>query len=138
LPWWLERWHWENMCLLVQNMEPNIPNNGSEKISKHHVWLCVISHEHNEINVSLSSLWPSYICIEKNHEPWGGKPNLVRNSEEKMSKAILKDRIIRWTKSQAIELGLPQHLNQVQWQLKNNFKMMLENECPCTLSNMFS
>jgi hypothetical protein len=23
------------MCLLVQNMEPNIPNNGSEKISNY-------------------------------------------------------------------------------------------------------
>jgi len=30
--WWLERWHWENMRLLVQNMEPNIFNNGGERI----------------------------------------------------------------------------------------------------------
>ncbi len=32
--WWLERWHWENMCLLMQNMELNILSNGGERISK--------------------------------------------------------------------------------------------------------
>jgi len=35
LLWWLERWHWKNMCLLMQNMEPDVLNNGCEKISNY-------------------------------------------------------------------------------------------------------
>jgi hypothetical protein len=44
----------------------------------------------------------------------------------------------KWAESQAFELGPAQDLNQMQWQLKDNFKMMLANECSCTFSNMFS
>jgi hypothetical protein len=35
LLWWLERWHWKNMCLLLQNMEPDVLNNGCRKISNY-------------------------------------------------------------------------------------------------------
>jgi hypothetical protein len=48
---------------------------------------------------------------EKTTNHGGGEPNLVRYYEEKMSKVILENRITRWTKSQIVELGLPQHLN---------------------------
>jgi hypothetical protein len=37
--------------------------------------------------------------------------NLVRNAKEKLSKAILKDGMIRWVESQAPEAGLAQDLN---------------------------
>jgi hypothetical protein len=30
-------------------------------------------HEHNEVSVYLLDLWPDYICIKKNHEPWDGE-----------------------------------------------------------------
>lgn len=69
------------------------------------MWLCVISHEHNKVGVSLSGQWLGRICIEKNHEPWDEGPNLMHNFEEKMSKAILKDKMTRWAKSQTVELG---------------------------------
>jgi hypothetical protein len=38
---------------------------------------------------------------------------------------------------QAFELGPTQDFSQVWWQSKNNFGMMLENECLCTLFEMF-
>jgi len=38
----------------------------------HHVWLCAFPHEHNEIGVSMSDLWPSCICIENEDEMWDG------------------------------------------------------------------
>jgi hypothetical protein len=61
------------MCLLAQNMEFDILNNGNERIFEmHHVWLCTLPHEHNKIGVSMSYLWPNHICIEKNHELWDG------------------------------------------------------------------
>ncbi len=61
------------MCLLVQNMEPKIPSNGGERILKlHHVWSCVLFHEHNEVGVSMSYLWFGHICIERYYEPWDG------------------------------------------------------------------
>jgi hypothetical protein len=44
---------------------------------------------------------------------WGG-PNLVHNSKEKMSKAILKNKMIKWAKNQAFEFEPTQDLNQVQ------------------------
>jgi hypothetical protein len=46
-PWWLEKWHWKNMCLLVQNIKHAIPNNGGKKYFElHHVWSCALPHEH--------------------------------------------------------------------------------------------
>jgi hypothetical protein len=57
-----------------------------------------------------------------------GRLNLVHNFEEKMSNAILKNIMTKWAKSQAFELGPPQDLSQMQWQLKDNSKMMLANE----------
>jgi hypothetical protein len=33
--WWLITWDWKNMNLLVQDMKPNIPSNGSVKISNY-------------------------------------------------------------------------------------------------------
>ncbi len=66
------------------------------------------------------------------------RSNLMHNFEEKMSNAILKNIMTKWAESQAFELGPAQDLNQMQWQLKDNFKMMLANECSCTFSNMFS
>ncbi len=61
------------MCLFAQNMELSIPSNGGKKIFElHHVWSCVLLHEHNKIGVSLLDLLFGYICIEKDHEPWDG------------------------------------------------------------------
>jgi hypothetical protein len=37
----------------------------------------------------------------------------VRNFEEKMSMAILKNKMIRWAKSQAFEFGPAQDINQM-------------------------
>jgi hypothetical protein len=70
-PWWLEKWHQKNMCLLAQNIKHVIPSNGGEKYLKlHHVWSCALPHEHNKVGVSLSNLWPNCICIKKDHKPW--------------------------------------------------------------------
>jgi hypothetical protein len=45
--------------------------------------------------------------------------------------------MIGQVKIQAIELGHAQDLNQMWWQSKDNFKMMLENECLCMLFEFF-
>ncbi len=67
-----------------------------------------------------------------------GKPNLVCSAKEKMLKAILKDEMIGQIKIQAIKLGHAQDLNWMWWQFKDNFKIMLENECLCMLSKKLS
>jgi hypothetical protein len=54
-----------------------------------------------------------------------------------MSKTILKDGMIRWVKSQTLEVKPTQDFNQMQWQSKNNFEMMLKNECSCTFFEIF-
>jgi hypothetical protein len=106
-PWWLERWHWENMRFLAQNMQPNIPSNGGKKFSNYIMCgLCVMSHEHNEICVSMLNLWHGCICFQKYHKlcnakekiGWG-RPNSVCNAKEKMLEAILKDGMIGWVES---------------------------------------
>jgi hypothetical protein len=71
--WWLEKWHRKNICLLVQNIKHVIPSNESKKYLKlHHVWLCVLPHEHNKVGVSMLNLWLNRICIKKDHKPWNG------------------------------------------------------------------
>jgi hypothetical protein len=57
-------------------------------------------HEQNEINV----YFVRFMALPHMHQerPWvvgWGKPNLVRNVKEKMSKAILKDGMTGWAKS---------------------------------------
>ncbi len=43
----------ERTWVFAQDMEPNIPSNGGESIFElHHVWQCIILHEHNEKCVS--------------------------------------------------------------------------------------
>ncbi len=61
-----------------------------------------------------------------------GKPNLVHNVKEKMSKAVLKEGMTKLAKNQAFEHVLAQNLNQMWWQFQNNFKMTLKNECSKT------
>jgi hypothetical protein len=68
------------------------------------VWPYVLPHEHNKIGVSLLDLWPSCICIKKDHELWDGDANLVSRVEEKMLEAMLKDGMIGRVKSQTLEL----------------------------------
>ncbi len=43
-----------------------------KNIKLHHVWPCVVPHEHDEVGASLSNLWLSRICIEKYYEPCDG------------------------------------------------------------------
>ncbi len=58
------------------------------------MWLCTFPYEHNKVGVFLLDLWPGHICIKKDRKPWdGGRPNLVHSVEEKMLKAILKDKM---------------------------------------------
>jgi hypothetical protein len=42
-----------------------------------------------------------------------GRPNLMRNAEEKMLEANLKDGMIGQTKNQTLEVGLAHDLSQV-------------------------
>jgi len=58
--------------------------------------------------------------------------------EEKMSKAILKDGMTTQAKHQVLKPQLAQDFNQTQWQSKDNFEMMLENECSCTFFKVIS
>jgi hypothetical protein len=46
--------------------------------------------------------WP-HMHRERPQTVGWGRPNLVRSVEEKMSKAILKDGMIGWVESQALE-----------------------------------
>jgi hypothetical protein len=64
------------MCLLVQNMEPNIHNNGGELFLSCIMFGCVFSHMNiSEVSLSLSNLWFNRICIEKTLKLWdGGSP----------------------------------------------------------------
>jgi hypothetical protein len=74
-------------------------------------------------------------------KPWAagwGRPNLVCSIEGQMSKAISKHGMTRGTKSQTPKLGFAQDLSEVWWQFEKDSKMMLENECLCTLSEMYS
>ncbi len=41
LPWWLKRWHWENMSLLAQNMKPT---SLTMELKKSWIESCVIMH----------------------------------------------------------------------------------------------
>jgi hypothetical protein len=54
-----------------------------------------------------------------------------------MLEVVLKDGMAGWAKSQTFELGPTQDFNRMQWQYENNYEIMLENECSCTLSKMF-
>lgn len=65
-----------------------------------------------------------------------GRPNVVHSVEKKLSKAILKYKMIRQAKSQTFKPGLAQDFNQTQWQLEDNANMMLKDECSCTFLKM--
>jgi hypothetical protein len=56
-----------------------------------------------------------------------------------MLNAILKNKMIRWTKCQAPKLGPTQDFNwnQTWWQFGDKSKMTLKNEWLCTLWNVF-
>ncbi len=127
---WLEKWHCENMTLFAQNMEPNIPSNGSKKPwTASCVGMCTMKY-----------VYPCWIyglaayASRKNMNYRMGRPNLVCNVKEKMLEAILKN---GWVESQTLELKLVQDLSWMWWQFENNFKMMLENQYSCTLFEMF-
>jgi hypothetical protein len=100
LSWCLEGWHQENMCLFVQNTIL-----ASLTIETKESWTtsCVV------VCSTPSSQWNTYIpigsmaCLHMHRERpqaigWG-RPNLIRSAEKKMSKAILKDGMTRWTKN---------------------------------------
>jgi hypothetical protein len=46
-----------------------------------------------------------------------------------MLEAILKDGMTKQAENQTPKLGRAQDLNWVRWQSKDNFNMILENEC---------
>jgi hypothetical protein len=61
------------MCLVAQNMEFDIPSNGSEKISN--CIMCSLVFLPKSIMKKmyfLSNLWPNHICIKKDHGLWDG------------------------------------------------------------------
>jgi len=58
--------------------------------------------------------------------------------EDKILEVVLKDGMIGQTINQTHEPRLAQDFSWKWWQYEDNFEMMLENECSCTLSKMFS
>jgi hypothetical protein len=51
------------------------------------------------------------------------------NVDEKILKAIIKDGMTKWVKSQAPKLGLHKIIDEHDDNLKTTFEMMLQNEC---------
>jgi hypothetical protein len=62
----------------------------------------------------------------------------MHKAKGKMLEAILKDGMSGRAQNQAPEHGHAQDFNRMRRQFENNFKMMLENECSCTLFKMLS
>jgi hypothetical protein len=127
------------MCLLMQNMWPNILNNGGERISN-----CIMCDfalspwtQQNKCIFIGFMAWPRM----HREKPWTmgwWTPSLAHKIEEKMLKTILKDGMNGWPQSQTPKHGHAQDLSWMWWQFENNSKMMLKNECSCTLPKMLS
>ncbi len=100
LLWWLERWHWENMCLLVQNMKLNIPTNGGDSF-----WIasclamCSTPWTHQSRFILLGSMAWLHMHWKR---PWvvgWGKFSLVCSAKDKMLEAFLKSAMAKWAES---------------------------------------
>ncbi len=138
---WMERWHQESMSLFMQNMNLiSLAMEAKESLSA----LCVVLWSPPWTQCSRCIFLVE--CMDWPHMHWKRlgtigwrRPNLVCSVKEKMLKAILKDGMVRWAKSQTLEPGPTQDFSWTWWQSENNSQMMLENECSCMLSeSMFS
>jgi hypothetical protein len=102
-----------------------------------HVWFPSWIQQSRCIHIK-SMVWP-HMHQEKPCIMGWRRLNLICNVKDKMLNGILKNEMIRWTKSQAPKLGLTQDFNRNQtwWQFENKSKMTLKNEWLCTLWNVF-